>query len=588
MIEQESIDYLRDYHTPDMGVNPNIPSVGLAVYVKGHTSPNDGGGGIFLWSRSINYLSIQDNDGTVINPRNTNPYYNQGRWVRQIEGSINVRYFGAIGIIAPSIDDTFKIQSAIDFAAQNFFSTATRGNVVYLPNGHYNVSKLIMKNGVTLKGDSSFTTYIKNFETEEDPQEYLIEMEPGPVQIKIEGLTFEGARSIDDKSNKGCLHFHARTLNLKSGGGLWNSNFKDISIIGFNGHSIYLEGGETKDNFKLVNQFCVFENVRAVRNGLRDKNSLRITGSTGQFTFINCTFDAKTRIWEGVEENVLSGINVYIKGFENYHYPSIQQFLTCTFQLSEYAIYIDTADSISFESCWFERNEVSLNIINSRSINILNSRFADGSSATETIPPGTGRCISSKNSQINVKNNFVVSPTKGAVTFLAVDSPERIGTNVSGNYFERNDLGFTYGVLSDPGVINGIDHNISVITTSTLYYKQPQIGGLIFYIRNFIDLKGNSSAYIKGSTDIIKVITSSVNSGNYIYIRAKNQPIVLDNTGNIFLSFKNSIEIKPGECALFIRVDTFVINPNLNPNENFNIGVEFRENYNLISLVKES
>jgi len=580
MIEQEAIDWLRDYQTPDMGPSPTPPTVGLAVYVKGHSSPNDGGGGIFIWSRNTLYLSIPDNDGTIINPRvSTNPYHNQGRWVRQIDGHVNVRYFGALGVVSPGVDDTDKIQAAIDFAAQNVQNvTITRGNVVYLPNGEYSVRTLVMRNGVTLLGDSSATTVIRNLEPKENLDPYLLTIDKVGCQIRIEGIKFLGDRKKEDASIKGCFFFT---------GGIWNSNFKDVAIYQFNGHCIYLQGGDTRDpEYKLTNQFTVFENVRAVRNGVKDMNSLRITGSAGQLTFLNCNFDAYTRIWEGIRENVLPGINVYIKGYETYHYPAVLQFLNSTFQLSQYAVYIDGADTISLDTCWFEFNEISIHVANSRSINVLNSRFSSGASFSETIPMGTGRCIVSNNSQMNVQNNFVVEPraNKPGFTFLSVDTPERLGTNLSGNYYEKNSLSFSYGVLADPGTIGSTNYNIQVDTTTTMYYTDPVAGGLTYYIRNFIDMGGNKAAYVTGSTDIVKVITSSVNAGEYLYIRAKDHPITFDNTGNIFMSFKDKLDIKPGECAVFIRVDTYVMNPDTSP-DNYNLGVPFRENYNLVSVM---
>ncbi|MFY7740645.1 MAG: hypothetical protein ACOVQC_09015, partial [Flavobacterium sp.] len=75
-------------------------------YVKGHTNAGDGGGGVFLWKTLDIFTSTNpvigiysnDNNGTIIQSVIGGISNNDGRWVRQYDGYINVLYFGAFGV----------------------------------------------------------------------------------------------------------------------------------------------------------------------------------------------------------------------------------------------------------------------------------------------------------------------------------------------------------------------------------------------------------------------------------------------------------------------------------------------------------
>src|SRR6056300_1080795 len=91
------------------------------VYVKGHTRVRDGGEGFFFYNDSLNLG--EDDGGVIIKPKR-NKHKTKGRWVRHLDGNININYLGVNSISANlnsknrwSISDT--IQKAIDFAARN-------------------------------------------------------------------------------------------------------------------------------------------------------------------------------------------------------------------------------------------------------------------------------------------------------------------------------------------------------------------------------------------------------------------------------------------------------------------------------------
>jgi len=84
-----------------------IPADNTAVTVLGYTVEGDEGGGIFFFDE----LSTDtDNLGTVIIPDSAPA---AGRWVRLIEGEVNIKMFGAVGDGATN--DTASIQATYDY-----------------------------------------------------------------------------------------------------------------------------------------------------------------------------------------------------------------------------------------------------------------------------------------------------------------------------------------------------------------------------------------------------------------------------------------------------------------------------------------
>lgn len=111
------------------------PPRSAVVFVEGHTSPTDGGGGFFRWVADD---TRPDNNASVVAPDPGSP----GRWERVPDGAtLNVRAFGAVadghydaGYLGTGgyagTDNTAAFQAAIDAAS------AVKGTV-YVPAGPY-------------------------------------------------------------------------------------------------------------------------------------------------------------------------------------------------------------------------------------------------------------------------------------------------------------------------------------------------------------------------------------------------------------------------------------------------------------------
>ncbi|OYU83981.1 MAG: hypothetical protein CFE24_08975 [Flavobacterium sp. BFFFF2] len=198
----------------------NSPITTETIYIKGYENPGDGGGGFFIWRDEPIFqtgMYSVENFGTIIKS-NIVPN-NQGSWIRQYEGFINVLYFGAFGL---GNDYTINLQNAIDFASLNSKINPTlKGSTVFIPNGSYVISNIILKNGVTILGESITSTNL--YATKGKDGEYMFEMEAGLVMINISNLNLSGQDTL-----RGGFYFESRLpLVAPFLGGLQNSTISN-------------------------------------------------------------------------------------------------------------------------------------------------------------------------------------------------------------------------------------------------------------------------------------------------------------------------------------------------------------------------
>jgi hypothetical protein len=100
------------------------------ITVRYRASVDDHGGGLFFWDSSD--TTSTDNDGTIL--VSTYTPAPSGRWKRIYDGTLNVRWFGALPRVGSTIsDDRAAIQKALDLASAT-------GQEVYFPPGIYDVS----------------------------------------------------------------------------------------------------------------------------------------------------------------------------------------------------------------------------------------------------------------------------------------------------------------------------------------------------------------------------------------------------------------------------------------------------------------
>lgn len=528
-----------------------VGTAGELYYARGYNLDGDGGGGVFMWridETSPIYVPIftgtgiysQDNDGTIVKTTGNDT----GRWVRQYDGYINILWFGALGF---GNDYTTHFQKAIDYASLNSkLNPLLKSSTIFIPNGSYKISHVILKNGVTILGDSFDNTIIYALPGGLDNQ-YIFTMENGVVNINISNLNLSGQDTL-----RGAFYFESKPqTSTPFHGGLMNSRISNIFIYGFKGHGIYLDGGGFNSNHLLPNQFNIFENVR-IFNFSDNKNALKIDGQQGQITFLNCEFDGyKTEISEDVFD-YKKGKNVHIQNIRQY-ISAVISFINCTCQDSDYGFLIEWAENITIDNCWFENLGVSVmvksnhqdppdNDMPCRSINILNNRFANAAGFGSLNAPNNvklGQCVAISNSFVNVNNNYVaVSDTEGEYlnvqsSFIIASNNEKGGVSAEGNTFQINELGKTFGIMQ-------------------LLTPNPP----------FLDCAGHKLVFVDGSSKpVINILQSSINAGEYLAIRVEQGVVTFENTDNIAFRTNSptfSFSLFNGEIATFVKVDNFV------------------------------
>lgn len=130
-----------------------LPSTGSqTAIVLGYYTKGDSGGGDYYFDAS-DTISV-DNGGSVIVATDG------GRWKLRHSGEISAAQFGVI--FDGATDNTIAIQAAIDSLGSNdYYESGAKGGIVNLPKGIGLITNIVLKNGVTLRGQGKGRTYLQ-------------------------------------------------------------------------------------------------------------------------------------------------------------------------------------------------------------------------------------------------------------------------------------------------------------------------------------------------------------------------------------------------------------------------------------------
>lgn len=441
--------------------NFSDPKEGDVICVKGHSRIRDGGEGFFTFRSN---LMEDDNDGIIIRP-NAIYFDKPGRWIRNMDGPINVQYFGVVS--GSTTDATSeKIQRAIDYAANNKWddhkkendrSQFTKSNTVFFPNGNYVLDKpLVIKDGVSLQGEG-FNTFLSA--SRQSSIDYILKMDKGRIICHVQKMVLNGG------SVAGGIFLEARFDPEDGLGGISRSTFRDIEILNIGRHGLVLQAENPGHGVLAIdNQFNVFENIHIRRkNKSAEFNSMLIRGAATQNIFTECIFEGDRANQPTMAPSVLLEKIIDEEGKVLGRSAGLS-FINCGFGLTHYGIVMKGAENITLDTCWFENVHTSVTTNSSIGINILGCRFANacgyGSQPPDKIFIPNGHCIASEDSSINVERNFVlisnVNETRAFDSKFIVgretiqDSINLGNTNtisVRDNHFRDERLSRTEGVL---------------------------------------------------------------------------------------------------------------------------------------------
>lgn len=565
-----------------------------AVYVKGYSEAADGGGGVFIFKRkalmgpwgnprpAVPACKIPTEDYGIIIDSDITPVRDEGIWIRQFSGDIDIRWYGVFGhgeTEYQSISSNDRIQYAINYAANSVQDVTcrpyghNRSNTVYFPNGSYQASRLVLKTGVSLRGAGKKHTVIQAID---DAAGALFVLDKGVVRdVHISNLALYGTREA--RNTKACFYIKGEEIDTENnrGAGLWDSSFRNLDIQFFTGHSLYFEGGSGGPylgdiNYFILNQFLVFEGVYVESVGqLRKRpgdpdafynnaHALSIGGLNGQFSFNNCRFDGGSHLFGATSSTPnywLSGMNVYIgpmdkdpKKTNGVATPSCINFNTCTFQHGEIGIYIDSCRNINIYGGWFENFERAITVVGNlrpaKSINIMNNQYGRSAGRYGTVKDNTGSIITYENALLNVYNNYVADyydEFNEHVSFIRLeDNPGQnpidwranSGVNTIGNSFLEGgpELDTTWG-------LDKIIYNADI--TATLMAENARLVTL----------------YAEGTKTVSKIV-ARIGAAEMINVRCAQGKIKFVETDNIDLGTTiNSLTLSAGEVATFVKVE---------------------------------
>jgi hypothetical protein len=143
-----------------------VPSPGPArdAIVLGYYAAGDGGGGLFYWNAAS---SLADDGGAVIKPT---AVVGNGRWLRDIEPPLNVKWWGAKGTYSwPSdtTDDYPAFAAALAYITRIFpLVPFPQGMALFVPAGTYRIgSTLNIAQPIDLYGEGKTSTYLRFINT---------------------------------------------------------------------------------------------------------------------------------------------------------------------------------------------------------------------------------------------------------------------------------------------------------------------------------------------------------------------------------------------------------------------------------------
>lgn len=221
-----------------------VSNFNFPVYVRGHSTVGDGGGGIFEWENGGAPGTYVDDNGAIIIPNGGD---GSGAWIRQYNGYINVLWFGAKrdGVT----DDAAAIQAAIDFANPDFNSGY--GSTVFLPkainngtNAYLIGSTLEVPPAIILKGEGIFNatnvngTHIKL--SHDGVGIRFVRRNAGAVLFHnggMENIAIDGTSGSSTTAQKLVELGDSSAVNTSNGA--WNGFIRHCLFINTRGYGIY-------------------------------------------------------------------------------------------------------------------------------------------------------------------------------------------------------------------------------------------------------------------------------------------------------------------------------------------------------------
>jgi hypothetical protein len=427
----------------------------------------------------------------------------------------DVRDFGAKG--DGVTDDTAAVQAAINAANA---SNAGMSSSVYLSQGVYVVSTIVLKKGVTLRGSGRDKTRL-----------YALAGSTAAAVVTIDTAYVDNAFIRDlaiwgqgsGNANQIGVYAYAHAADSSPSG--WGSGgMTNVNIQYFDGHSLWLRGGGGPtgniDRTNWQHQFLKFDHCDFV--GTKDNansNTVRVTGKNGQITFEACQITTSA----GTSAN--SGTNLYIATeqddsgtiiSDSNMYGSV--FLNCTIEGREFGTKVYGAFDITFLGTYNEVvGKCFLADQGTRGLSIIGTHWAN-----------SGHMADSSGYLVNGAGK----------SFPTVIGGSTLGT------VDKSFIGDVVATAVHFNQSNGQAYPTQYITAQLAVDSNNAIAAYQY------------KTILLNAPSTLKTINSDMTPGDHLYVKAFGGDVSVSNAGNIDLGGKaNPATIPSGHLAEFVKYD---------------------------------
>lgn len=421
---------------------------------------------------------------------------------------VNARDFGVVG---EGVDVSKQLQDAIDFARTN-------GLTLYLPAGEYLADGLVLRDWSRIIGAGPDATVIRAVPGSRTAA--LLAIDSGPVRsVLVDGIGLEGAGNGEQHG----VHIAARRGGDDTASGLWHSDFRNIRVYNFGGAQLWLQGGGQDARDPV--QFLTFTNVILERrNDSARSLSLLMSGQVNQTLWLNGRIDGFGSRGDhpGANIKICRQLNAYAPEFDgSTAYLSNRTghshlFANVSIQQAQLGVYIDAAESVTFDTCHFEGLETGLLFSNSGHNRVDRSHFA--------------------NSALGGEDAFCLRATNGAV----VSGSENVFIGRYGVMASRDDssaeVRLTNSMGDDPIVTRNLSRRI-----------EPGAS---------ISVGAATTVVLTSSAVPIREVSASRFPGETVVLKASGGPVFFESGGNIdFEGTETPLEITAGGTLTLVRFD---------------------------------
>lgn len=436
-------------------------------------------GGIFIYDST---KVAESNNGTNFNG-----------WIRQYDGAVNVKWFGAKG--DGVTDDTLAIQNAINITKE-----------VYIPKGVFISGALYLSSGCSLFGDFNISGWARNssyleggiIRLKDNSNCSLININTSSLNISINNLTLDGNKENQTTYNSNGIYspFGGSTRSL-------GQSYFGLKVVNFKGFAGAFEGGPINiDNcffmsgafFNRCSDLKIANTDFDGTDGLHPSLWINETSSSN---ISNCFVWGWGEVADGIKTTVtfnVVSINTATNLLTIDNYDSIYENMPVVFYSATTYPNIDNVGVLKFDT-WFVKKEGNNNIsLWFRPIGNANNVQMNFVTTGADLILGWGHnegALITKSKKLGVSNIRIAGTQGEALRLNNVVSSSFSGLRLWGmNYLELNSLAglrifdSAQNVFSNNMIGENIGFAPKIDNAIYLSYHESACEGNIFDISN--------------------------------------------------------------------------------------------------------